>query len=228
MKIQTIHSFCQDILKRFPLEAGISPYFEVLDDRNAKEILQNIKLDLLKTIDDSQNQELSKAVIYLTQTISEYRFPEIMNMITADRGKIGALLKKYNDDVSLIIATLEQKFDVSASLSAENLKKEFLAQLDVQKINFMAKALSFGSKTDCARSDILKSVITNLSSADAYDNYKSVFLTAEGNIRAKLATKDAIKQTANISEIMFDAAQSVLELENKLASLKFFDPACGS
>lgn len=220
MKIQTIHSFCQDILKRFPLEAGISPYFEVLDDRNAKEILQNIKLDLLKTIDDSQNQELSKAVIYLTQTISEYRFPEIMNMITADRGKIGALLKKYNDDVSLIIAALEQKFDVSASLSAENLKKEFLAQLDVQKINFMAKALSFGSKTDCARSDILKSVINNLSSADAYDNYKSVFLTAEGNIRAKLATKDAIKQTANISEIMFDAAQSVLELENKLASLK--------
>ena len=27
MKIQTIHSFCQEILKRFPLEAGISPYF---------------------------------------------------------------------------------------------------------------------------------------------------------------------------------------------------------
>ena len=32
MKIQTIHSFCQEILKRFPLEAKISPYFEVMDD----------------------------------------------------------------------------------------------------------------------------------------------------------------------------------------------------
>ena len=49
MKIQTIHSFCQDILKRFPLEAGISPYFEVLDDRSAKEILQNIKC-ILSTV----------------------------------------------------------------------------------------------------------------------------------------------------------------------------------
>ena len=29
LKIQTIHSFCQEILQRFPLEAGISPYFEV-------------------------------------------------------------------------------------------------------------------------------------------------------------------------------------------------------
>jgi ATP-dependent helicase/nuclease subunit A len=40
MKIQTIHSFCQDVLKRFPLEAGISPYFEVLDDRNSREIAE--------------------------------------------------------------------------------------------------------------------------------------------------------------------------------------------
>ena len=35
MKIQTIHSFCQEILKRFPLEAKVSPYFEVMDDRTA-------------------------------------------------------------------------------------------------------------------------------------------------------------------------------------------------
>jgi ATP-dependent helicase/nuclease subunit A len=39
MKIQTIHSFCQDILKRFPLEAGISPYFEVMDDPERRRML---------------------------------------------------------------------------------------------------------------------------------------------------------------------------------------------
>ena len=50
MKIQTIHSFCQDILKRFPIEAGISPYFEVMDDRSSKDILQNIKLTLLNKL----------------------------------------------------------------------------------------------------------------------------------------------------------------------------------
>ena len=31
MKIMTIHSFCQNILKRFPLEAGILPSFDVAD-----------------------------------------------------------------------------------------------------------------------------------------------------------------------------------------------------
>ena len=33
MKIQTIHSFCQSLLARFPLEAGIAPTMRVLDER---------------------------------------------------------------------------------------------------------------------------------------------------------------------------------------------------
>ena len=32
LKIQTIHSFCQYLLARFPLEAGVPPSFRVLDD----------------------------------------------------------------------------------------------------------------------------------------------------------------------------------------------------
>ena len=33
LKIQTIHSFCASLLRRFPLEAGVSPQFMEMDDR---------------------------------------------------------------------------------------------------------------------------------------------------------------------------------------------------
>ena len=33
LRIQTIHSFCAALLRRFPLEAGVSPRFEEMDDR---------------------------------------------------------------------------------------------------------------------------------------------------------------------------------------------------
>ena len=36
LKIQTIHSFCASLLRRFPLEAGVSPQFAEMDDRAAK------------------------------------------------------------------------------------------------------------------------------------------------------------------------------------------------
>lgn len=51
MKIQTIHSFCQEVLKRFPLEAKVSPYFEVMDDRTAAEAMDDIKRALLQKIE---------------------------------------------------------------------------------------------------------------------------------------------------------------------------------
>ncbi|MCZ4354377.1 double-strand break repair helicase AddA [Roseovarius aestuarii] len=35
LKIQTIHSFCASLLRRFPLEAGVSPQFVEMEDRTA-------------------------------------------------------------------------------------------------------------------------------------------------------------------------------------------------
>jgi ATP-dependent helicase/nuclease subunit A len=46
LKIQTIHSFCGAILRRFPLEAGVSPQFKELDTRETNIILSEI-LDTL-------------------------------------------------------------------------------------------------------------------------------------------------------------------------------------
>jgi ATP-dependent helicase/nuclease subunit A len=38
LKIQTIHAFCDRLLRQFPLEAGVSPDFGVLEDRRARQV----------------------------------------------------------------------------------------------------------------------------------------------------------------------------------------------
>ena len=47
MNIQTIHAFCQSLLGRFPLEAGLAPHFAVMDERDANEMLAAAKEDVL-------------------------------------------------------------------------------------------------------------------------------------------------------------------------------------
>ncbi|SLN24350.1 ATP-dependent helicase/nuclease subunit A [Pseudoruegeria aquimaris] len=42
LKIQTIHSFCASLLRRFPLEAGVSPQFTEMDDRTAQHLREQI------------------------------------------------------------------------------------------------------------------------------------------------------------------------------------------
>jgi len=46
LKIQTIHSFCSSLLRRFPLESGVSPQFTEMDERTAA-ILQAEVVDSL-------------------------------------------------------------------------------------------------------------------------------------------------------------------------------------
>ena len=42
LTIQTIHAFCEALLRRFPLEAGVSPRFSVLDDRQARALREQV------------------------------------------------------------------------------------------------------------------------------------------------------------------------------------------
>lgn len=46
LKIQTIHAFCAGLLRRFPLEAGVSPGFVEIDERAAR-LMQDAVLDRL-------------------------------------------------------------------------------------------------------------------------------------------------------------------------------------
>lgn len=49
LKIQTIHSFCASLLRRFPLEAGVSPQFTEMEDRSITLLQSEIVEDLAET-----------------------------------------------------------------------------------------------------------------------------------------------------------------------------------
>ena len=50
LRIQTIHSFCASLLRRFPLEAGVAPAFTELDDRTAKLLRAAIVEEMADTV----------------------------------------------------------------------------------------------------------------------------------------------------------------------------------
>ncbi len=50
LRIQTIHSFCASLLRRFPLEAGVSPQFVELDDRAARLIRDEIIEEMAESL----------------------------------------------------------------------------------------------------------------------------------------------------------------------------------
>ncbi|UWQ21617.1 double-strand break repair helicase AddA [Jannaschia sp. W003] len=53
LKIQTIHAFCASLLRRFPLEAGVSPGFREMDDVAAARLLADVLEDMAADADDA-------------------------------------------------------------------------------------------------------------------------------------------------------------------------------
>ena len=47
LKVQTIHAFCERLLQRFPLEAGVPPGFEILDDQQRAALLREAVDEML-------------------------------------------------------------------------------------------------------------------------------------------------------------------------------------
>ena len=157
MKIQTIHSFCQEILKRFPLEAHISPYFEVMDDRTAAEAMDDIKRALLQKIETAPESRAGQALAYLTRNVSEFQFPNIMNSIAAGRNKIVRLFAAYGD-AGAVIDELSRRLNVGEKDTAEGLTEAFMAKIDRAETLRLIEAWQHGGVKDKAKAEKLAAV----------------------------------------------------------------------
>lgn len=85
MKIMTIHSFCQSILKRFPLEAGIPPHFTILDDTMADELLISASDRILRR---PPSPDVATAITTLASTMGDYVFSQLIEDLNANRHQL--------------------------------------------------------------------------------------------------------------------------------------------
>jgi ATP-dependent helicase/nuclease subunit A len=79
LKIQTIHAFCEKLLKRFPLEAGVSPGFKVMDDRDADEIVGEARERVAELVQLGESR-LADAYARLSVALA---FDDFQGMFTA-------------------------------------------------------------------------------------------------------------------------------------------------
>jgi ATP-dependent helicase/nuclease subunit A len=84
LKILTIHAFCQSLLARFPLEAGIAPHFTPMDERTAAEVLARTRADVLARLRDGAADPLVvRALSTISVQLDERRFDSVLHDMNA-------------------------------------------------------------------------------------------------------------------------------------------------
>jgi ATP-dependent helicase/nuclease subunit A len=92
MRIDTIHAFCQSLLRRFPLEAGISPHFRLLDERDAQLSLREEQERMLAGMRDEE-PALRQAVDSLAGQISADDLDRLIREVDGTRERMSGLLR---------------------------------------------------------------------------------------------------------------------------------------
>lgn len=78
LKIQTIHSFCASLLRRFPMEAGVSPQFTEMDSRAEAELQRAV----LRQMAEGPGRD---SLFALAQSVDETNLPELMKELLSHR-----------------------------------------------------------------------------------------------------------------------------------------------
>ncbi|CAK6508316.1 MAG: exodeoxyribonuclease V subunit beta [Rickettsia endosymbiont of Ixodes ricinus] len=130
LNIYTIHAFCQKILKIFPLEAGITPEFKILEETKLQDIFLNIRNELY--LSDEHN-DLIKVLL---NRFHEITLQDIFTEIIEQKIKFKKLFthKTISKEISnkrLALGQLNNIYD-----EIENLFAEYDLEIKAQEIFF--------------------------------------------------------------------------------------------
>ncbi|HEX2885413.1 double-strand break repair helicase AddA [Vineibacter terrae] len=226
VSIQTIHSFCQALLQRFPLEAGVAPNFAVLDERQSGALLQEAQDAQLALLAGEQAPpDLAAALKAVAARIAEAEYVDIMGALLSERGRIARLA---GDPAALAAyaARLRCALDAPADGSADDFLAAGCADgaFDAAGLRRAAQAMAKGSKTDRARSAVVAAWLADASQRiDTFETYLGFYFTSSGSVRSPLATAAVANAMPGIVEILTAEAERLRALNNGWRSLRLIE-----
>ena len=149
LKIQTIHAFCQYVLMRFPLEAGVPASFRVLDDRSARDLMAEARA---RVLEHAGSGVRASAIAFLATNLSDMKLEQILDAaLGADRGKIDAFLTAAGEDW---MGALRKAHGAGENDTPESIVTDFVQDLngDETLLREIVAWLASGSKSDIERS----------------------------------------------------------------------------
>jgi ATP-dependent helicase/nuclease subunit A len=205
LKIQTIHAFCEKLLRRFPLEAGVSPGFTVLEDSAAAQVSTEARDDVARlalALADPDGA-VGRAYAHLSVEVDFRSFEAMFAIFEARRQAIGAYVEAAGD----VEADVWSRLGFDTPTDADSIREEALATLDLSAWRAGAQALyASGKFLDCA--DDLAAVAEGTSD---FDLALSAFCTKAGEVAKWVETAAAIKADPTLQQRLIAERERLFE-----------------
>jgi ATP-dependent helicase/nuclease subunit A len=227
IKISTIHAFCQSLLRRFPLEAGVPAEFGVMDERSAREALIEAGERVVTAARDGEDRNLAQALAVVAGHAAEERFGTLMAALAADRAKLRQVLRDGHAEMNRKLCAA---MDLTAGITEEIVIAEFCSagSADEAGLQVAAAALAGGSCSDRERGAAIAAWLeAPAQRQQKLADYCNIFLTTEGEIRKVLITRNAMRATGrDVCSILAAEAERVKSFRKAQAAAVLAEASC--
>ena len=206
LKIQTIHAFCEKVLKRFPLEAGVPPGFRVMDEAKASAVAAAARRDVAHHVLNVPGP-LADAYGRLAVSLDFRRFQA---MFAEFENRRGALAEFFDREGGLggAIGWVWRAVDTPPGTDPETLAEEAMDRLDRDLYRRAAEALRPGGVTDARRAETLAALAAD--PHPSFDDAVALFFTKEGEPAKWVGSSKRLKDTGDV-QVLLLSEQSRLE-----------------
>jgi ATP-dependent helicase/nuclease subunit A len=204
LRIDTIHAFCQSLLRRFPLEARLPPNFQVLDERSAAELLQDCQDAMLADAREDESGDLARALSAVTARAGEHSFGELLGALMAERGRLKQLIGG-RDGLRRAIARLNHHLRLSPGDTVDSLIRNACrdAEINLAGLRRAVQALQGGSTTDRKRGDIVAQWLADVAARPgSFEAYCRAYFTDKNERFKHLVTKATLLAAPGIDEVL--------------------------
>lgn len=170
LRIQTIHSFCASLLRRFPLEARVSPQFKEMEDRAA----ERLRAEILDRMADGDQAHLIRGIV---PYLSDESLPALV-----------AEVARFRDGFADITpAQIRAAYGLAEDAGPHTALEQVFLGSETALCAALASILKDGGSTDKALGLGMAQVTAH--DAAGLDALEGALLTQAGTLRKTLGTK---------------------------------------
>jgi ATP-dependent helicase/nuclease subunit A len=225
VRIMTIHSLCQSLLKRFALEAQVSPYFRLMEGSESSRLMAEARQKLFtETPPDDRFSDLAPSLQQLARALDEESFDGLMDEIIAHRSTFERWFREPKG-AQKVSKRIDHLLNVAPQQDAESLWQDYLSQLASQREAFLhaASLLAASSKQNAKKAPAILAMMEvlegpNIMSETIREDWVRCFLKADYMPQADktLITKALAEEHPNVAQLMQEHRALLEELMQKL------------
>lgn len=208
MRIGTIHSFAQTLLRRFPLEAQVAPNFALLDELDKQDVLRDAREGVLAAVrpDDARADALDK--------LARRFAPQSFNSLIARIIETGQAPPSAEE--------MLRAFGLRQNATVDSLMEDAVAGVDEAALRDAVRALAGGSGPEAERAADMQAWLDadRASRGQRWADWRGIFITGGGTVGKKLVNKPTETRAPGTRDTMEAEGARILAQDAKLLALE--------